>query len=60
MEKERPVDKLFPEKRIFKEIGLCTTCGKPIKENEFRDKLSEKEFGISGMCQVCQDEVFGG
>ena len=60
MEKERPVDKIFPIERGLKEIGICPTCKKPIKENEFRDKLSRKEFGISGMCQVCQDEVFGG
>ena len=34
----------------------CVTCGK--SANEFRDKLSVKEYGISGMCQVCQDIVF--
>lgn len=32
-------------------------CGKPIKG--FRNSISEKEFGISGMCQDCQDEFFG-
>ena len=26
----------------------------------FRDKLSAREYGISGMCQHCQDLVFGG
>jgi hypothetical protein len=26
----------------------------------FRDKLSAKEYYISGMCQACQDSVFGG
>jgi hypothetical protein len=25
----------------------------------FRDALSRKEFGISGLCQACQDSVFG-
>ena len=25
---------------------------------EFKDALSFKEYQISGMCQVCQDEVF--
>jgi uncharacterized CHY-type Zn-finger protein len=34
----------------------CVTCGKPA--NEFRDELSRKEYGISGMCQDCQDIVF--
>ena len=27
--------------------------------NEFRDALSAKEYAISGLCQKCQDEVFG-
>lgn len=26
---------------------------------EFRDALSEKEYRISGLCQKCQDSVFG-
>jgi hypothetical protein len=34
----------------------CVTCGK--RADTFKDALSEKEFGISGMCQACQDEVF--
>ena len=32
-------------------------CGKPI--TEFRDSLSMKEYTISGLCQECQDKVFG-
>jgi hypothetical protein len=39
-------------------LGACVTCGG--KALEFKDKLSEKEYGISGMCQVCQDKTFGG
>ena len=26
----------------------------------FRDELSAREYYISGMCQACQDSVFGG
>ena len=37
--------------------NICTACGKEI--TGFRDVLSEKEYGISGFCQQCQDEVFG-
>lgn len=36
---------------------VCVTCGNGI--GEFRDVLSRKEYSISGMCQNCQDEVFG-
>lgn len=25
----------------------------------FRDALSRKEYSISGLCQKCQDEIFG-
>lgn len=37
--------------------GKCPMCHEYI--GEFRDDLSRKEFGISGMCQNCQDSVFG-
>ena len=32
-------------------------CGKKILE--FKDRLSEKEYTISSLCQECQDKVFG-
>lgn len=37
--------------------GMCPTCQGDI--TEFKDALSLKEYGISGMCQSCQDSVFG-
>ena len=35
----------------------CVSC----KEDatEFTDALSRKEYGISGLCQSCQDQIFG-
>ena len=32
-------------------------CGGEV--GEFRDELSMKEYRISGLCQECQDSVFG-
>jgi len=32
-------------------------CGKPIVD--FKDDRSEDEYRISGLCQICQDAVFG-
>lgn len=32
-------------------------CGQPI--SGFRDALSTSEYRISGLCQACQDSVFG-
>jgi len=37
--------------------NICVSCGKPA--GEFNDALSKKEYGISGLCQKCQDIVFG-
>lgn len=39
------------------EEGLCPFCKK--KVTHVRDLLSAKEFRISGLCQDCQDGVFG-
>jgi hypothetical protein len=35
----------------------CVTCSG--EANFFRDTASQKEYTISGMCQLCQDSVFG-
>jgi len=32
-------------------------CGGPA--TTFKDELSQREFAISGLCQVCQDKFFG-
>jgi hypothetical protein len=39
--------------------GNCPMCHEPVDQSEFRDQASVKEFGISGMCQSCQDKIFG-
>lgn len=57
--KSKPVDKIFPIESGLKAIGNCPICSVPIKENEFRDMLSEREYKISGLCQSCQDKIFG-
>jgi hypothetical protein len=39
----------------------CPLCDRTnLRPEDFRDELSRKEFGLSRMCQDCQDEVFGG
>ena len=42
---------------VCKTGGQCVSCGE--FNLEFRDELSRKEFGISALCQCCQDGVFG-
>ena len=36
----------------------CVSCKEDA--STFNDDLSRKEFTISGLCQPCQDSVFGG
>lgn len=35
--------------------GKCPFCKKDMTDATFRDELSKKEFGMSGLCQSCQD-----
>jgi len=50
------LSKMFDDK----DKGICPWCGKEVDpRTEFRDPLSVKEFTISGLCQKCQDSVFG-
>jgi len=56
----KPAFKIY--KQVAKRIssGHCATCNAIIHPNtEFRDALSVREYEISGMCQECQDSVFG-
>ena len=41
---------------LAKAGNQCVSCGK--SATEFRDERSKKEYNISSMCQICQDEVF--
>ena len=42
---------------LAKAAGQCVKCGE--FNLEFNDELSRKEYGISGLCQCCQDSIFG-
>jgi hypothetical protein len=33
-------------------------CGDAVRMEDFRDEKSRREFGISGLCQKCQDKIF--
>lgn len=44
-------------RKVCVRTNVCATCGGDA--SKFKDALSEKEFTISGMCQKCQDSVFG-
>ena len=42
---------------MAKSGGQCVKCGE--FNLEFRDEISRKEYGISALCQCCQDGIFG-
>ena len=50
------IEEVFPGTAQAIDKRECPLCKKPI--TGFRDKLSEREYGISGMCQACQDKMF--
>lgn len=53
---KRIADVLYPNRIPKMKAHVCMICnGKVVG---FRDELSEKEFLISGMCQLCQDKIF--
>jgi len=54
----KPAFIVFPDSKKAVEENVCPTCSKEIKEEDFKDRLSKKEYSISGMCQVCQDKTF--
>ena len=37
----------------------CPFCKKDRNDMTFKDQLSLKEHSISGLCQECQDQMFG-
>lgn len=55
---EIPKDAIGIDRVANIEANRCTWCHGPA--TAFRDALSEKEYTISGFCQKCQDQTFGG
>ena len=46
-------------KKNTKKKKCCPICAIVIiPKKDFKDKLSIKEFKISGICQCCQDKTF--
>ena len=51
------IESVFPGTKAAIASRHCPCCGNPI--TNLRDELSRREFRISGMCQSCQNSVFG-
>ena len=50
---------MMTEATRLRQEGKCPICKKKINVNEYRNKLSWEEAKISGLCQQCQDKIFG-
>ena len=48
----------FKDKVDLIKSRKCPFCKNVINMKDFKDELSKKEFKISGLCQVCQDDIF--
>ena len=56
----KPAFSIFPEAADRVMRGLCVTCdSNRLRNKDFRDDDGRMEYGISGMCQACQDRVYG-
>jgi len=53
------VKQFFPGAIKNIENNKCAMCGNKINKKDFRNDISLKEYKISGMCQKCQDHMFG-
>lgn len=58
--KEKRLEGMFPKEIGRVREGKCPFCGVSCQPQDFRDPLSLKEWQISGICQACQDNTFGG
>lgn len=55
----KPVFALMPAAKQLVMDNKCPLCRGPIVETDFKDEGSKREYSISGMCQTCQDRMFG-
>lgn len=55
----KPAFKVFGKAGKHIQDGKCPLCSAKINAKDFKDETSKKEYSISGMCQKCQDKIFG-
>ena len=50
---------VFGREVAMVEECICPLCADRVDEDEFRTEVFIREFESSGLCQGCQDMVFG-
>jgi uncharacterized protein with PIN domain len=54
------IESIFPGTKDAVSHNKCPLCKSPIdKTKDFKDALSLREYYISGMCQKCQNSIWG-
>ncbi len=61
MNTEKELSKIIRFRRevAMVEKRICPLCVDIVDEDEFRTEVFIREFESSGLCQGCQDTVFG-
>ena len=54
----KPVFMIYPNKAILIAQGKCPSCCDFIIPETFINDFNKREYSISGMCVICQDECF--
>ena len=54
----RPIDLLVEGRREAIATNTCVRCDTG-SNLVFRDEISKREYEISGLCQKCQDDIYG-
>lgn len=60
---DKPIETLFPSRREHMAAGLCcavlygSSCDGDGTALEFKDNISRVEYGVTGLCQQCQDNL---
>lgn len=54
----KPIFKMMPDKAKRISDDKCPMCNSDIKEEDFTDVGSKREYTTSGMCQKCIDKVY--
>lgn len=61
-EVERKITEMFGivrKSHIRANICVSAPIGCGLPATEFRDEPSRREYALSGLCQACQDRIFG-
>ncbi len=54
----KPLFMIYPNQAILISQGKCASCNNFIIPETFKKDINQREYSISGMCVICQDDCF--